>query len=278
MSIVVLDSFLDIHEYVLCRMYLCSSSNFYCLLISFFFKLHFRQQMGYRPPILEALETPVSFSVAVLLIIICLTLIDRGANYPDVGSSWPLILDRGQYWRIISSAFSHFDFLHIAANVSSAWACRALEYVDGSLAMIKYIVILAITSGLLDCLIRKYFMSRSQPPISVGYSGVVCGLFAILSARSSSLSLFGFNIPWSAMPFVQIIMTSLLIPAASFIGHLSGTIIGFLISWHVFDWVTNRLFLNLAPWAVAFFLLNFVYCHRDRFSRVSVSRARLPHL
>ena len=233
--------------------------------------------MGYRPPILDALETPVSTAVIVLLILVFYLLHRWGSTYVDVGSSWPLILDSREYWRMISATVAHFDLIHIVANISSAWTCRPLEYFDGSVAMLKYIVVLAVTSELLDCAIRKYFV-RGPLVVSVGYSGVVCGLYAILAARSSSVNLFGVEIPWSVMPFIQIVLTSLLVPAASFIGHLAGTVVGFLISWHVFDWLTNALFLNLLPWVAGLFFLNFVAFHRERFSWVAVSRARLGDL
>lgn len=58
------------------------------------------------------------------------------------------------------------------------------------------------------------------------------------------LPLFGAaNIPMWASPFASLLLTSLLIPKASFVGHLAGILAGYLISIplpvlnHVFDYI-----------------------------------------
>ena len=75
-------------------------------------------QMGYRPPILDALETPVSTAVIVLLILVFYLLHRWGSTYVDVGSSWPLILDSREYWRMISATVAHFDLDPAAHRVA----------------------------------------------------------------------------------------------------------------------------------------------------------------
>ncbi len=47
---------------------------------------------------------------------------------------------------------------------------------------------------------------------------------------SASFSVFGFgNIPMYLTPFASLVLTSIIIPRASFIGHLSGILVGFLV-------------------------------------------------
>jgi membrane associated rhomboid family serine protease len=72
----------------------------------------------------------------------------------------------------------------------------------------------------------------------LGYSGVVFGLEAIMSSKMDALTLGGITIPWSITPFLNLALTQLLVPNASFVGHLAGIVAGFLITWHAFDWVT----------------------------------------
>ena len=46
----------------------------------------------------------------------------------------------------------------------------------------------------------------------------------------STFSLFGMGkLPAALTPFLSLVITSLLIPRASFIGHLSGIVAGFLV-------------------------------------------------
>lgn len=55
------------------------------------------------------------------------------------------------------------------------------------------------------------------------------------------LPIFGLaNVPMWLTPFASLIITSILIPKASFLGHLSGIIAGFIISSRIFD--------GLGPW------------------------------
>ena len=47
---------------------------------------------------------------------------------------------------------------------------------------------------------------------------------------AASFSVFGFgNIPMYLTPFASLILTSIIIPKASFVGHLSGILVGFLV-------------------------------------------------
>lgn len=69
----------------------------------------------------------------------------------------------------------------------------------------------------------------------VGYSGVLFGWMAELSIRNpggvSSLSLLGLiSVPLYLAPFGSLILTSLLIPQASFVGHLAGILAGYAIA------------------------------------------------
>jgi len=67
---------------------------------------------------------------------------------------------------------------------------------------------------------------------AVGYSCVVFGWITILSQMSSvsALNFFGLQIPISLAPIGSLIFTSLLIRRASFVGHLAGILIGYIIA------------------------------------------------
>jgi membrane associated rhomboid family serine protease len=219
--------------------------------------------MAWTPPIVEVIYYPVSLITVIVNVIVCYILNSRNVQVTSVATSSDGILVDRQYWRIITATFSHYSILHIIANVSSSWACRRLEMVHGASQFLVYVTVLMLSSNILDALIRRWFLPQTTQTLAVGYSGVVCGLMAIFSAESSGVEIFGVRIPWSIMPFINIVLISLLIPQASFIGHLAGVIMGFLISWHIFDWITVRLFWNLIPWIAFFFFANWVRWHRD---------------
>jgi membrane associated rhomboid family serine protease len=230
--------------------------------------------MGWHPQILDVLEFPITALTIVVNAVICYLLNSRDVPVSSVATSSNAVIVEHEYWRIVTSAFSHYEIFHIAANIGSSWASGALEVEVKSPQFLIYIVILTLSSGLLDSLIRHFFLPNTTDTFSLGYSGVVCGLMAVMSTYRSYLNLFGLQIPWSFMPFANIILIQILIPRVSFIGHLSGVLVGFLIRWHIFDWVTPQLFWNVLPWTILFFFANWVRGHRDAVRWFSVSTQR----
>mmetsp|Transcript_33066 Transcript_33066/g.55370 ORF Transcript_33066/g.55370 Transcript_33066/m.55370 type:complete len:141 (-) Transcript_33066:96-518(-) len=78
---------------------------------------------------------------------------------------------------------------------------------------------------------------------AVGYSCVVFGWMTIIAQQQpdQQIQLIGFlHVPMSLAPFGSLIITSLIVPQASFIGHLSGIIVGYTISWEWFAMIDGR--------------------------------------
>ena len=227
--------------------------------------------MGYHPPFLDFFKTPFSLLLIVVNVGIFFWLNKKTIPIESVATSASSILDRHEFWRAITSSFSHYNILHIIFNVASSWNVRTLEVYLGSSYFLIYLTILVILPPFLDALIRRKLFPE-EDIWSIGYSCVVCGFMTLIETFQSSVNLFGFNLPWSIAPFVQIIMTSLLIPNASFIGHLSGVIIGYLIRWHLFDWLTPTLYYNLIPWISIFMFLNYVHTYPNYFTFIKISK------
>ncbi|KAK4406248.1 RHOMBOID-like protein 13 [Sesamum angolense] len=81
----------------------------------------------------------------------------------------------------------------------------------------------------------------------------------ILSTKqpSSKLELFGFlSLPISFAPFESLIFTSIIVPQASFIGHLSGIIVGYAIAWGVIHGMNNYWAVSMLAWIVLIFILS----------------------
>lgn len=227
--------------------------------------------MAYRPPILDAFNAPLTIIIIIILCIIYYYLNSRNVPIENVASNSQLILDRKQYWRTVTASFSHYSFLHLVMNIGSFYTIGGIEKYLKISQYFKYIVILTILPPIIDSLIRKHF--DINPEINgVGFSCVLFGFETIIASYSSQINVFGYQIPISFMPIFSCIVISILVPNASFIGHISGIIIGYLITWHVFDWITTQFFWNILPWIVILMLLNYKRSFPDRFKFFSMSK------
>ncbi|KAK3260121.1 hypothetical protein CYMTET_30907, partial [Cymbomonas tetramitiformis] len=187
-----------------------------------------------------------------------LKLNNRGLGYGDVGLSYEKIL-AGEYWRILTATFSHISFLHLIFNVHSAWSVGVAENMHGSglgeAAFVNYTILLVVlpqllVMGIYHILIHRFGREEYRSVTAVGYSCVVFGWMTILSQRQPSmqLSLVGLHLPMNLAPFGSLIFTSMIVPQASFIGHLAGILVGYLISWHMFSWMDIATTVNMLIW------------------------------
>jgi len=136
-------------------------------------------------------------------------------------------------------------------------------------------VILLAHHFLIHCLKRSVYLDV----YSVGYSCVVFGLMTILSQFEGSalynsvlppdlitttkptpetrwVEIFGIPLPKIFAPLSSLLLTQLLIPNASFIGHFSGIVIGFLLLWNAFYWVSDSVFWSCIIWGLIGLLYN----------------------
>ncbi|GAM19703.1 hypothetical protein SAMD00019534_028780 [Acytostelium subglobosum LB1] len=117
------------------------------------------------------------------------------------------IVVQREYWRCISGTFSHANFVHLAFNTISLWSLRTLEIHFGSFTFITYTLLILVISII----------------IQFGYSGIAFGLITLLSYYSGSADL------WLLQPLGSLLIIQMLVPNASFVGHLAGIISGALI-------------------------------------------------
>ena len=79
------------------------------------------------------------------------------------------------------------------------------------------------------CLAKWGRQERYEHATAVGYSCVVFGWMTVLSVKqpTHSFSLLGYiNLPINLAPFGSLIFCSIIVPQASFIGHLAGIVMG----------------------------------------------------
>lgn len=144
----------------------------------------------------------------------------------------------GQYRRLALAAFYHGDDWHLYYNMASfLWKGLSLERRMGSLKFLLLNLLLAVSSNAMLVLLAELW-GRSQNDASVlatcavGYSGVIFALKVITThdlPAGSTTSLMGFiSVPTRLAVWAELVLISLLVPNASFMGHLAGILVGLL--------------------------------------------------
>ncbi|XP_076886189.1 RHOMBOID-like protein 13 [Bidens hawaiensis] len=218
-----------------------------------------------KPLLYEIIEKPATTSIIGLCTLIWFYIQKKNIGYSHVGLSYETAVD-GHHWRLITSAFSHISVLHLVFNMSALWSLGSLEQLPalGTAYYLHYSLVLIILSGLLvlgsyHVLINRFKLEYFRRVTAVGYSCVVFGWMTVLSIKqpSSKLNLFGFlSLPISFAPFESLIFTSIIVPQASFLGHLSGIIVGYAISWGLIHGMNNYWAVCMVGWTAVLFVIS----------------------
>ncbi|EPS71204.1 rhomboid protein, partial [Genlisea aurea] len=213
-----------------------------------------------KPLFYEMSEKPATCFIIGLCSLIWFYIQKNGIGYSHLGLSYESAVEEGQYWRIITCAFSHVSVIHLVFNMTALWSLGAVEQLKaiglGMEYYLHYTLLLVILPGLLvlgmyHILVHKYKLEHFRRVIAVGYSCVVFGWMTILSTRqpSAKLELFGvLSLPISLAPFESLVFTSIVVPRASFIGHLAGIVVGYAIAWDVIHGMNNYWAVSMLGW------------------------------
>mmetsp|Transcript_12942 Transcript_12942/g.19506 ORF Transcript_12942/g.19506 Transcript_12942/m.19506 type:complete len:263 (+) Transcript_12942:50-838(+) len=153
------------------------------------------------------------------------------------------IKEDGEYWRIVSSTFSHTSILHIAFNMFSVFSYAFLEKQIGWWHYAVVTFQLMILSNAMQFYIYhiavSYFNLEFVHQIhALGYSGVIFGLVSYASLLKPSAKVLFFNlipIPLWLTPYASLLIVQFIYPRASFIGHLAGIFASYPIATGVID-------------------------------------------
>jgi membrane associated rhomboid family serine protease len=202
-----------------------------------------------------------------------------------ISYSYDAVINRGEYWRIVTASLSHVDALHLLFNSMALYQMGSLESIYGSMTFaylsfaLVFITIL-ICAAMDHVLIHRYQRVDQVHAQAIGYS---CVLFAWMVAISVRLPEFcpififpSFCIPtwvipfplamqsWTGMsglpinvgPFILLIFTKWIIPRSSFKGHLAGIIIGYPVAWNMLNFLT-------LPWTLSLLLLLWIVLRKQ---------------
>ena len=141
----------------------------------------------------------------------------------------PLIYGSHEWWRIIASGFTHFDFIHILANM---WALmqvgHMIEKVYGKKQMLFIYFTSIVTSSLLS------LVTSQGSTITAGASGGIFGLIGALTVYLFTSGLY--KVPAVRASMIRTITINLMIsllPSISMFGHLGGLVGGVLAAMFV---------------------------------------------
>nr|AIY60768.1 rhomboid protein Cabca_RBL13 [Cabomba caroliniana] len=218
-----------------------------------------------RPLVFEIFEKPATSCIIGLCSVIWFYIQKKNIGYSTVGLSYEAAVD-GHHWRIITSAFSHISVVHLIFNMSALWSLGVIEKLRhiglGMEFYLHYTLVLVVLSGILvlllyHILVQRFKLEYFRRVTAVGYSCVVFGWMTILATKqpSSKLDLFGFlSLPISFAPFESLVFTSIIVPRASFIGHLSGIVVGYSIAWGLINGMNNYWAFSMLGWIILVFL------------------------
>ncbi|KAE9452834.1 hypothetical protein C3L33_15274, partial [Rhododendron williamsianum] len=162
----------------------------------------------------------------------------------------------------------HLNVQLFVERISALWSLGVVEQLGhmglGTEFYLHYSLVLVVVSGVLvlgayHALIQKFKLEYFRRVTAVGYSCVVFGWMTILAVKqpSSKLNLFGFlSLPISFAPFESLIFTSIIVPQASFLGHLSGIISGYAIAWGLIHGMNNYWAVSMLGWIIFVFVLS----------------------
>ncbi|PRW56550.1 rhomboid 2 [Chlorella sorokiniana] len=205
----------------------------------------------------QAQAQPATTVLAVALAALFPALLRR-----DVGLSYSAVVEHRELWRCFVAQVAHVDLIHLAFNLSALWSIGIVERTQelGTLYYLKTTALLFLLSPAMTLLLYHLLIHMAHKPeyahtSAVGYSCVLFGWMALLSSPRhpggiTMLPVFGLaSVPAWATPWASLVITSLLIPSASFIGHLGGMLAGYLVALGTFQFLSAGWVLGLFGWA-----------------------------
>lgn len=226
---------------------------------------------GQKSNIEQLLAMPVTTSILCLIFYVAYYLYANRVEVSAVAYSFDAIANRGEYFKIISATLSHFDLMHLGFNTMALFQLgSALESSQYSSVVFLYsnvnliFITILIETAILYVLIYRFNQSGLAESLSIGYSGVLFAWMVAVSVRmnkycpiflfpsfcvdtfhiplpnllSQDPSQLTFSVPVNLGPFALLLFTKLIIARSSFLGHLSGILIGYPLAWNLLNWLT----------------------------------------
>lgn len=156
-----------------------------------------------------------------------------------------LVLERNQYYRLITANFIHFGLMHIFFNCYSLLNIGPV--LELMLGMKRYIIVVVgsmFATTIFPCVLYLLFGTGANT-IAGGISGVIFGLLGALWALAICFKQVYLEIFKQVLPSIVLMLgLSLLVPSISLIGHVSGMLGGFIITYVVIKKYPRRSWIR----------------------------------
>jgi membrane associated rhomboid family serine protease len=207
---------------------------------------------------------PVTMAVLLLILAYGYYLWNYRVDVDAVSCSYRRIVVEHQYYRIFTSSFAHVDLMHIGFNLMTLYQFGTVEaFVEGSfryayssLNLVVWTILLLVAMQYAHA---KYVNDDSILTHSgIGYSCVLFAWMVVASVKMDQFcpvfflptwcftTIFIANSPYFPVnfgPLVLLVATKFVMPRSSFVGHLSGLLLGFPLAWGYFDEFTTPVLL-----------------------------------
>jgi len=187
------------------------------------------EMMSTTPP------TTLLFTIACVAIFVIQSLEGSDSIGCAIGA-YP-VLYQFQFYRIVSSAFCHGGLQHVGMNMLSFFFMGAsLERLFGTVPFAYLLMLIVLLAGFAYvnvCWVLAWSLSEISwlRYYSVGFSGVIFANAAQESFLSTAPTrrLFGLiTVPTRLYPWALLVLLQVLMPNISFLGHVTGLVLGLL--------------------------------------------------
>ncbi len=133
----------------------------------------------------------------------------------------PLVAENGEWYRLVTSGFLHFDLRHIGFNMIMLWLLgRQLERIIGPVRFLAVYMVALLGGSVLALLL-------SPNAITAGASGAIFGVMSALYVAMERRGLDPWNSGVGSLILINVFL-SFMIPNISIGGHLGGLVAGAL--------------------------------------------------
>jgi len=130
---------------------------------------------------------------------------------------------KNKFLQRILSTFYHVNNFHFLQNCLSLYNLRFIELMTSSKEYAMMILFLTISNSVIWNIVREFMFIQ----FSIGFSGVLFGIITIYPQNY----FFEFKINKYLYPYMMLMFMQIIVPNASFFGHLVGIISGYLYLW-----------------------------------------------
>ena len=169
-----------------------------------------------------------TYLLVLINIIVFVMIMSQRLDSDDLASSYHSVFNRKEYYRIVTSGFTHADIAHIACNMISLINIgTAAESIFGSVGMLTIYFGSMILGKILALQIRHN--KRDDYTMSQGASGAICGLIG--AYLLVVMKYFGMDGLLSMGRSLASLVIMSVLPGVDGTSHFSCMAVGMVIAW-----------------------------------------------